>query len=1621
MSKIKSAFKRKKKKVVMLIAMLAINIASEVCMYSSVVAYADSYSTLGTGSAIGSPILNKEFVTDDWNKWEMIVWGIYLSNFCMPLIDSYESAFSTGASFGTKGRGLQALEFGSGNDVENNETIKSLLTSAINYQSEVAGQTIYVCYTDVVDGIVQEKKNPASDGAVVREASFRDLFLAEKGVSGDNSSWADSVYGNSSVGSTTTVKIISEDYTIATLNTASLPTFYIKNGESYIEIMDYTDAWDIQMIAMLLNTSMNEEYEEEFFNNFEYMYGDGVDGTYSQTIKFDSFGNIVANKDGNNIIVVPASVNQHITSTKKINLLNSWVLNGTTSNINENISKNGRQATSLDDLFLVGDAFSDTTVHIGFEQYELGGVPAFSSSTTEGKLDKGTVVIYKDSDSIAYNLTEYSVPKLLLEIMKRGKMTGDTQIKVEAINVDNVAHTKSDSSPRGALYNTIGASYRLANMVSSSSTDINTTMILPSGKKVEMFTGEVMVSNQLRSAKSGEEKENFAITRALTSFMYEAYQQDIETAYGVIGRDKIESLLNNCDGKEGLNDVYSELYRYYVEINTSYKGVDYNPNGSFFIMEDAAELALRFTVVQIPSKELSSCANILGVKEGSEFALYSTMIYATYLNFYGINTTASLGISGGNQTELNTQLFKSSAAIGFDISEIQGMVSSEQKEKEVLNMSYLVLSNSESGTAYRDKLNQSSVAAFINTQYNKIVYGGSTSTSGSTGTGNTGFLSMATIEENPFTAPLVTLYGSIAVWVITTVIIVIILVGLLTKKNVLWYLISLLVAINVVLVLPSISNISSVVSNNIVQGIFKDKMTLWSISEQIEDKRIDEQNQEVYSDTTDSGTILKELTDSLSIVSSDRTLLVKNDISSKVTSALGEEYSSIQRLKSARWLMPILLQQISADEDNINNYVYKTMINTMDDATNMYLYYNDSYSGSIGTIASMSDAKGNLGESISANERASNYFLGYKNTNEDTVLNGVSYRHIGYYRTGCDDMSHTYFYLLKAKGSETTPLCISRDGLIDNKEVESYQNYIDTAVLYNKSVWETTTSHLEDIADEYNRVDRSTVDQSYGYLWNSESVYNYMYQTVEDSFDSTESLGSVIGKIQGQYKLTSDGDEERASFMHAEDMYGNTTGYTRDILDLQELFTNNIPYMYQMWLTAGGFDGESGILTDRVIANNDYYDGANASWLYRCNWAIKIMEDKDLNGSAVVYDAEGNRYTVENMLYPECYPSERPMIFSRAQQMACGVSDASLSYVELKCIELNEATEISWTSLLNYAGSSGLTKEILLRQMALEATFNFNKEFTTGMASAKTALYPTAVDLRNISFDSIMKMIVLNVTKDSSYIYGGTMEDLINRTDLLTAMILLATAFVCQYLIPLVRNIVQLTTFILGMFAIVMSPTSSNKFKIKVFTGAIVSQLVIIALNIAYYGAFALFIKSTNTDEILSVSAVKASVASGNPLWALLIVLAISIVYIVLMIMTAKLFIENRGDMGFSLYSDIITNACSKISESVENIGERISSIGDSNDTRISETITSIINSHRGYEDKYSGKSDNATKVEIVQEKGDVIDVNEVNTDSASNTDRFEYNESKYEYGEDSFVTDETDRINREIEKGSQK
>lgn len=1621
------------------------------------IAYADnnSSSILGTNSALGSAILDNSFVAEDWNKWEMLTWGVFLSNFPVPLVDDYESAFNSNSTTGSKGASYKALSFGSGSDNANAETIKNMLNYAVNQQKTGGLKEIYVNFSPITRDKVDIK--PVSDTSSLRGANFKDMFLADSSKNGD--SWVQ--LGNvTGVNNPTNVRVpISSNsihegvgelgkedkyVSLSTINSGSLPTFYVKYGSSYEKIFDYADGWDAQIMTAWIARVASGEYGDDFKDIFNSLWSENT------KLYLDCFGNMVVNYASSRRVLIPASINQHLTNTPKINLVSSLIFNGYNSNTSgTDLAIDGRQSVS-------GWFGWDFNADVRF-----GGVPAFGNSVSG--LENGLITFYYDTDTIAYqnyfkggsvangtktvvdeptgkvkyNLHYGKALEQLFNLDINNSASNSYLFKIEPANMDKFNFSLSDKNANQALKNMLMASGEIANIVGSVNAKVLSTIKTTTGEE-SLFSSPVLIPVQSEAGRTKNSLNGTGVSRLFLNYIYETYNNKKTTTAGDIDKSYVETVLGmeSSSSMSGLRDNLlglknekvstllasfiadkNELFRLQVGADSLLRADIKNDNifknidklkvdGKSAVepLYDTSNTSLNYfpgrVVKAYPVSEvMRSVGNILGVKEGTEFSQYSTFIYMTYLDWYGVrNNKYTSEVS----SEFNTKIFDGTEdVLKVDISDIANIKSEEDKKAEVLNYTYMLLNPTE-GKEYRNKMMTDYVSNFMYDTYNKIVYGNSTtvgtSVDGISTRNATGFLNIDNYTENFTTGWLMKIYSKLAVVFIGIAFIAIIVFGLLKGRGKSWYIVAFVVVTNTILLVPTLGDIAPMVINNYVQSMFKDKMTYWGISESVTNANIESK----YSTgnlistgylsylSADEKARVADLVKTLNVTYLDRALMVKSDISRKVTQTDSGNYAEIQSLRSARWLLPMIMRQFTSDKSTAD-YVYLPLGDMYDDLSNLYWMYKPSDATTSQTIAgTQSTVSNGSNTSVAKVEKPivladrKNYFIDYKDTTIETSKNTVPYRSQAYYNGNTlDDLPHTYFYLLKTNANPISRSVGFGGAYVGDK---SYANYIKVSLSSGKAQsFLSTANSIEQVGGKYVRTDRSSMRQSYGYLWATENPYHYFYEAVKDSFNNGITLGALIGKLQGQYTKLEDGTEVRTSFMHA-----GETGYVRDVLDLQEMFTNMLPYLYQMQLTAGGFDGTSGVLGSAYIDKYSIYENNYKSWLFRSNWATKIMESPELTKKATVRKADGTKVTILNPTLIDCYPADRPMVFSEAQMNSLGLSEADLNLVELKCVEVNKQVSRRWTTLLNYANVKGITKEVLVRQMATESILEFNDEFSSSsIFNNNYKLYPTGLDLRAISFDSVMKMLMLNVTRDTSYIYGDTMQNVVSNSDIISSALLLIAAFISSYIVPFIRTILMGALFYLGIWAMLYSLISDSRAKARVSCGYIVSNLVFIIITILYYWSFSVLMAVTTSDSVLTVQSVQVN--TGNPVWCFIVIIIVSIVYVIALIKMINICFKNFRDMGLSVYTEVVSNVVNTVSDSI---------------TKGSKSIRGLMpNSGMSGENNNSGRMSKDEDNDFDYSEDDIN--NEIDNASQINIDEFDYGKANPE------------EINSEIEKAS--
>lgn len=1558
---------------VVLVVLLVVNIVSPIS------AFAVNYSSsLGTNQALGSPLLNERFNYDDWDKWELLAFGVFLSNLTNPLVDSYRTAFTVNNK-GSAGAGKEVLEFGSGNDSVGNEALESMLDYAVKNQATSTGKALKAKYFDV--------RGDGTKDVSEKEATIKDLLIYV--ADGVTMTWDfgndKTIDGGPCIQKMKTdieingMGVAGTGYEAYVLEEAYLCRLVVEGSEGQDEIVfDWSNGWDAQMMAMWMASVIRGDYYEKAITNLEGMIA------ADSKLFLDAFGNICTNYDGENIVIIPSASNCHIYKNgTKYNLVNSVILSEAYTN-----------------------ATGESLVQ-GVEAYGWGtdGWEAGNPLKSLGGLEAGDVVIYFDSDTgifdelsknrealidgsmssaVTVNMGSQYI-KLLNSTLTEEQTANALGLRMEVVggervNTDGefgqIQILKGKKELAGACRNIVRSANILSRVYSTTAGKETLVELTTEKGKAPLFDSYVYVPVNTWSDDNAEK----TIFRSIINSAFKYLDGTTAAASGKISMSSSSSLrsdmmqlktsaqvarwlffsdfgtigVDNDYGERkfvskfvknailGSSNKYFNLPSNIVDVlstdvkwtDLKKKGVemeggtglfwaDHDPNNiTSLINSDIAKTDELDRVLKVYTKNenMKNAMNVLNVREGTEFAIWTPRVYLTYLDWFGI-------ISGENQ--FNEALFDASSdLLNVNAEELfEGtFMTTEEKEAEVLDYTYMILHPTK-GREYRAELIMNWISDWMYNTYQNIVYGNSTTSYSSTYSGGTktaaGFLHMQSYQDNFMTSWFMEGYAKYAIIIIGIMLVAIVVVGIINHKSLAWGIVSVALMVNIVLITPMLGESTPYIANNIVQSMFSSKLTYWAMAESISNAKI-ERDIDITTDSSDSGLTTSDYIRMLNVVYLDRAIMMRTDISKKVTEDSTGILAEVQSLPSARWLLPTLMRQFSAS-DKSANYVYQSLGDVYDNWSNMYWVYNpdDKLSVQTANAQTVQDYDENLVPSLDISSKVGRY-EGYKDTSaqmridesevsssfgiEDDDSGEAKYLSYPWQSTSRlkddADVFHAGFYLIP---NLTVP---NANGDWD-KYVEDMM--IDADSLRNKSI------EMEKEASSYDPSGEGATPNM-GYLWTTENLGYYFYGVVKDTFGSSKTLASFSGDLQGTYKVSSlTGEEVRQSFMHYQD-----TGLIRDFLDMEEVFTNVIPYMYSVQLLAGGEDGTSGILGDTKMTNYDLYSDNTKAWLFRCNWVTKLLEDKDLTRPTNVGDGQGGTLRVENPMLASSYEEAgREMVFSEAQMVSQGLNEADLSLVELKILDVNKAVERAWTLLINYINTEDITTEVFYRQMATEALIAFDKEFSPDrLINASKALYPTSLDLRSISFDSVMKMLMLNSTRDSSYVYGDTMAGVIENSDFITATLLLISSFLCALIIPFIRNVVLGLIFYIGLWAVICNILAGGITKMKITTAYCINNIVYLLITFVYYGVFALMINTSTADSVLSVGNVV--VDSGPPTWQFCIILIASFAYIWASFKIMSFTVKNFRDLGFEVYATWGSMLAGKLSRGISAVKNKI-------------------------------------------------------------------------------------------------
>jgi hypothetical protein len=302
---------------------------------------------------------------------------------------------------------------------------------------------------------------------------------------------------------------------------------------------------------------------------------------------------------------------------------------------------------------------------------------------------------------------------------------------------------------------------------------------------------------------------------------------------------------------------------------------------------------------------------------------------------------------------------------------------------------------------------------------------------------------------------------------------------------------------------------------------------------------------------------------------------------------------------------------------------------------------------------------------------------------------------------------------------------------------------------------------------------------------------------------------------------------------------------TRDFLDMRNLFTYVIPMLgaangYVInWTEKYGSDVVDVDLSKysngdpSIMFEQQKKESLRKLWNMYSPW-VHQLDDATASHETARY--AGERLSIPDPIYPASYYAfDRPMIFGAADMASNNMQISDLTQTEYKIMKVLDDTAEDFKYLMNYLGYSD---EVLLASAAMQATFNFNKEFSTiRILGESNVLYPQGYELKNFNYDAFLRLILLNSTGENLMQTENLYSTILKKTSFITGVILIVNDIIAVYVLPTVKIILLFMLFLLGMLLCISCFLSPMDRMVKTIFDAIGMPLIMfmcIALSHAF-------------------------------------------------------------------------------------------------------------------------------------------------------------------------------------------
>ena len=405
----------------------------------------------------------------------------------------------------------------------------------------------------------------------------------------------------------------------------------------------------------------------------------------------------------------------------------------------------------------------------------------------------------------------------------------------------------------------------------------------------------------------------------------------------------------------------------------------------------------------------------------------------------------------------------------------------------------------------------------------------------------------------------------------------------------------------------------------------------------------------------------------------------------------------------------------------------------------------------------------------------------------------------------------------------------------------------------------------------------ASIDMYYLY---SESPYYYFYEMfkeMKEEFGDGEMRKLFMSERFFKYQDTENPDAAGKGDVRE--------GEIQDFLDLEGLFTFVIPYMQESnyyvdeWTSLWGMSVESS-------DPDGFSDNLKGIWKMYAPWVDAMYDTGYASGTLRV---AGIKHSISDAINPGSYSEFRPMVFGSADATRNFVAEADMTSVEKRIVKVLESTYRDLMYLNNYAD---FDDEVLLSAAAMTATFNFNEYFSeTNILGDNVTLYPTGYEVKNFSYDSFMRMSLMNTTGASVFSDEDIYTTVLDNTSFITGVLLIVNDAVACYALPVLKLVLLAGLFFLGLLICIGGFLSPPERIIKFIAKQYLLPLgIFFGILLANILVSSLFVGEGLTNYVGQRA---VTITTGDPTMTILLMLAINCLVCFGFYMTLKILIKS--------------------------------------------------------------------------------------------------------------------------------